>query len=369
MAETVEEGAPVAKDAIDPDLIKLKRKRPKVGVITAAGLVFLCSVFLVRLNGDRKFSGASTPTKTTVAEVLAGNVGVDRYVSLDAEPLMSHAIRATAAKGNLGYRVTPVRGTGDRLWLVLPGDGWEQPATGAYVGRLRKLSELPFAKAVGSYAAEHPRPVFVSAAATRAAFGAKQITTVSGDTLDITDADQVAFDVAEPTSSTIIATFTRATEDHDSLMDTAAWTKQLAKLGMTPTATGEPDTSLGQVRFEVPLPVAEITAKLEGAKVFAARIEPVTRHYKTTWATLRSSTAAGFNTGTTTVPDASVDLVGVYLARSIPGDAYALITDERPQDYWYVLPITIGLAVIGLVFAWALIRAVRRDLLPPARAG
>ena len=368
MVQTVEEGAPVAKDAIDPDLIKLKRKRPKVGVITAAGLVFLCSVFLVRLNGDRKFSGASTPTKVTVADVLAGNVGVDRYVSLDAEPLMSHAIRATAAKGNLGYRVTPARGTGDRLWLVLPGDGWEQPTTGAYVGRLRKLSELPFAKAVASYASEHPRPVFASAAATRAAFDAKKITTVSGDTLDITDTDQVAFDVAEPSASTIIATFTRATEAHDSLMDTAAWTTQLAKLGMTPTATSAPDTSLGQVRFEVPLPVAEITAKLEGAKVFAARVEPVTHHYKTTWATLRTSTAAGFNTGTAAVPDASVDLVGVYIARSIPDEAYALITDERPQDYWYVLPITIALAVIGLVFAWALVRAVRRDLLPAARA-
>jgi len=30
---------------------------------------------------------------------------------------------------------------------------------------------------------------------------------------------------------------------------------------------------------------------------------------------------------TVTVPDASVDLVGLYVARGIPGDAYALITD------------------------------------------
>ena len=100
----------------------------------------------------------ATPTKVTVADVLAGNVGVDRYVSLDAEPLMSHAIRATAAKGNLGYRVTPARGTGDRLWLVLPGDGWEQPSTGAYIGRLRKLSDLPFAKAVGELRHRAPAP-------------------------------------------------------------------------------------------------------------------------------------------------------------------------------------------------------------------
>lgn len=368
MAETVEPGARIAKDAIDPDLIKLRRKRPKVGVITAAGLVFLSLVFLLRLNGDRKFGGNDKPAKVSVSDVLGGHVGTDRYVALDAEPLMSHAIRATAAKGNLGFRVTPARGTGDRLWLVLPGDGWEQPATGAYVGRLRKLADLPFANAVEAYATEHPRPVFAAAAAARAAFATGKIATVSGDTLDVTDGDQVAFDVSEANASTLIATYTRATEEHDSLMDTASWVKQLAKIGITPTATGEPDTSLGQVRFEVAMPVAEITSKLEAAKVFAARVEPVTHHYKTTWGTLKTSTAAGFNVGNAVVPDGNVDLIGVYIARSIPGDAYALITGEQPQDYWYVLPISIALAVICLVFAWALVRAIRRDLLPAIRA-
>ena len=53
--------------------------------------------------------------------------------------------------------------------------------------------------------------------------------------------------------------------------------------------------------------------------------------------------------------------------RGIPSDAYALITGEHPEDYWYVLPVTILLAAIGLLFAWALVRAVKRDLLP-ARA-
>ena len=66
-------------------------------------------------------------------------------------------------------------------------------------------------------------------------------------------------------------------------------------------------------------------------------------------------------------PTPQLDLVGLYVERSIPSDAYALITGERPEDYWYVLPITIALGVIGLVFAWALVRAVKRDLLP-ARA-
>ena len=65
----------------------------------------------------------------------------------------------------------------------------------------------------------------------------------------------------------------------------------------------------------------------------------------------------------TTIPDAQADLIGLYVERSIPSGAYALITGERPEDYWYVLPISVALLGVGLVFAWALVRAVKRDLL------
>jgi hypothetical protein len=67
------------------------------------------------------------------------------------------------------------------------------------------------------------------------------------------------------------------------------------------------------------------------------------------------------------VPDAQIELVGLYVAHRIPADAYVLVTGEQPDDYWYVMPITIALAAILLVFGWALVRAIRRDLMP-ARA-
>jgi len=92
------EGAPIPKDAIDPELIKLSRPRPKVGIITAAGLVFLSVFFVWRLNADRRFGGAAdAPTRTTVADVLAGKVATDAYVAFEAEPLVAHAIRTTTA--------------------------------------------------------------------------------------------------------------------------------------------------------------------------------------------------------------------------------------------------------------------------------
>jgi hypothetical protein len=357
-----EPGAPIARDQIDPDLVKLARARPRVGVITAAGLVFLCIVFLWRLGPDRRFAGSSAePTPVTIADVLAGKVDTDQLVVLTAEPVVSRAIRATKAAGSLGFRVVPVRGAGERLWFAVSGDGWEPPAIAGYAGRLRRLDDLPFAVAVRGHAAEHPRPVFASPAAVRAGFATGEVATVAGDTVRLSDADKVALEMIDPDASTIAASF------NDRLPDTAAWRAALERAGVTPSSTGAPDPAVGQVRFQVAAPVTTTTTKLETAGLWAARIEPVTRRYETTWGALRASSPAGLTFGGMSLPDAQIELVGLYTARAIPDDAYALVTGESPEDYWYVMPITVALAAILLVFAWALVRAVRRDLVP-ARA-
>ncbi len=358
MAEsTPEPGAPIPKDAVDPELIKLSRPRPKVGVITAAGLVFLSVFFLWRLNPDRRFSGAGdAPQKVQVSDVLAGKVDTDAFVALEAEPLMAHAIRATVAKGNPGLRVAPARGTGERLWIVLDGDGYNPPTLGPYTGRLRKLSELPFATTIGDYAHAHPRPVFASASAVRAGLASGKVATVAGETVTVGANDKVAFDVVDPSTVRIVCAI------NERMPNAAAWTKALAAAGITPN--GAPTATTEQVTYEAAGSVSELTTKLQAASLWAARVDPVTRHYDTTWGALAGSSPAGFTVNGTTIPDAELDLVGMYVARGIPGDAYALLTDEKPADYWYVLPVAIALGVIALLFAWVLVRAVKRDLIP-----
>lgn len=355
-------GAPFAPGEIDPELIKLARARPRVGVITAAGLVFLCIAMLIKLAPDRRFAGSGTaPTAVQVSDILAHKVATEQLVGVTAEPLLAHAIRTTANKGSLGLRLVPARGSGDRLWLVVAGDGWQPPQTKAYVGRLRKFDDLPLADATRAHAEQHPRPVFASAAAVRAGFATGRIASVAGDTVAIRGGDAVALDVVDPSAATIAASF------NDRLPDTAAWRAALERAGIAPSATGEPDTALGQVRFTVPASVATTTSRLERASLFAARVETITRHYQTTWDALRRSSPAGLDLGGTVVPDDQIDLIGLYVVRGVPGDAYAIVTGESPADYWYVMPITIALGAILLVFAWALVRAIRRDVIP-ARA-
>jgi hypothetical protein len=356
-------GAPIAHDAIDPELVKLARPRPRVGLITAAGLVFLAILLLIRLGPDRRFAGSGAqPATATVADILAGKVETEQLVSVTAEPVVSHAIRVTAARGTLGLRLAPARGTGDRLWLVLSGDGWDRPQLAGYAGRLRKLDDLALAAAAHGFADQHPRPVFASAAAVRSGFASGRVATVAGDTIALADGDAVALDTVDPGAATIAAAF------HDRLPDTAAWRAALDRAGLTPTTTGTPDTALGQVRFTVAASVSATTARLESAGLWAARVEPITRHFQATWATLRRSPPAGIDVGGTILPDDQIDLVGLYVTRGIPAGAYALVSGESPEDYWYVMPITVALGVIAIVFGWALVRAIRRDLLPPRPA-
>jgi hypothetical protein len=68
-SEEPEVGAPVAKDAIDPDLVKLQRARPKIGVITAAGVVFLAVLSLLKLNPSRRASPSPTFSQTTSGSI------------------------------------------------------------------------------------------------------------------------------------------------------------------------------------------------------------------------------------------------------------------------------------------------------------
>jgi len=373
IAAEPEPGAPVPRDAIDPDLVKLARTRTRIGVITAAAVVALSAYFILRLGADRAFGGEpDTPRAVALADVAAGKVADNSYVAVEAEPMMSHAIRTAQSAGDLGYRVVPVRATGERVWIVLSGDGWDRPTLKAYSGRLRRVEDLPFASVLDKHATLHPRPVFAAPAAVRAAFAGGPIATVTGDRLPVADTDKVAFDTVDPGRAILIASFTGKREPsgddpgHGPLTDGTLWVAELARHGITATVSptpGQVDTVLGQVRLDVAMPVADVTAKLEAAKLWAARVERVTRHHETTWGALRGSSAAGFTVDGQTVPDANVELLGLFVQRGVPGAAYALLTSERPVDYWYVRPITFALALIGLLFAWALVRALR-DLRP-----
>lgn len=372
-AASPEPGAPVPRDAIDPDLVKLARTRPRIGVITAAAVIALSGYFIHRMGPDRRFAGEpEIPVPIAAADIAAGKIADNSHVAFPADPMMSHAIRTVPADGAKGLRVAPVRGTGERVWIVLPGTGEDPPTLKSYRGRLRRLSELPFAQVLDKHATLHPRPVFATPASVRAAFAGAPLTTVTGDQLPVADGDRVAFDTTDPDHATLIASFVGKHEPsgddpgHGPLTDASLWIAELAKHGITATVSPAPreaDAILRQVRLDVPMSVDRLNEQLLAAKLLATSVERVVRHYETTWGDLRRSPPAGLAVEGQTVPDAHVELLGLYVQRGVPADAYALLTSERPGDYWHVMPLTLALGALALAFLWALARGIR-DLLP-----
>jgi hypothetical protein len=354
-----EPGAPIPRDAIDPDLVKLARKRPQIGLITALGVIAVCFYYIVTLGPDRRFAGEpETPRPVALADIITGKIPYNSYIALDADPLMSHAIRASTESTDPGNRVVPVRGAGERVWLVIDGNGKLKPNLKSYVGRLRRIGDLKSAHVLDVHATRYPRPTFATVAAVRAGLASGDVATVAGDNVRIGAGDKVAFDVIDPARATVIVRAPAdATADHGPLPDANAWIAELAKHGVTATVApvpGEADSILSQVRLDVAMSVDQVTEKLEAAKLYAARVERVTRHHETTWSELAAAPAK--------LPEGDA-LIGLFVRRGIPADSYALIENEQPQDYWYVMPITIVLGIFGLLFTWALARAVR-DLLP-----
>jgi hypothetical protein len=354
-----EPGAPVPRDAIDPDLVKLARKRPQIGLITALGVIAICFYYILHLGPDRRFGGEpETPRPVTLADIITGKIPYNSYIALDADPLMSHAIRASTSSGDPGSRVVPVRGAGERVWLVIDGNGSVKPNLKSYVGRLRRIADLKSAHVLDAHATKYPRPTFATAAAVRAGLASGDVTTVAGDQVRVGAGDKVAFDLIEPARATVtVRVPTEATADHGPLPDAKAWIAELAKHGVTATLApvpGEVDAILNQVRLDVSMSADDVTAKLEDAKLYAATVARVTRHHETTWGELAAAPAK--------LPEGDA-LIGLFVHRGISADAYVLIENEQPQDYWYVMPITIVLGIFGLLFTWALARALR-DLLP-----
>ena len=363
----VEPGAPVPRDAIDPDLVKLRRPPLQIGLISSAANVLVSVFFFFRLAPDRHFGGlSSTPTAVSVKDILDNSVTGDRFVTVAGEPLAAHTIRVTRTTGNPGLRAAPVRGSGDRLWLVLPGEAMTDvnealspQSIPQYQGRLRKLNEMRFAGVMREWANLHPRPVFAGVTAIRASFADGKIASVTGDNVVAHDADRVVVETTDPDSAKLLVTY------YDKLPDLKAWTTALHNEGLIDSKQTPERTTFDTATFLIRMPnaVAAAARKLEDSQLYAYKIEAVVRNLETTFGVLRTSSAGSLTFGDTAIADNQIDLVGVYAAREIPSDAYALVVGEAPADYWHIMPLTIALSVLTLLFGWAFVRTLRRDVL------
>jgi hypothetical protein len=357
-----EPGAPIPKDEIDPELVSL-RPRTQIGMVTALSVVAFCVFLSLKLWPDFRFAGEGGPREVTVAELAGGKLGVDSHVTLAADLERAAAVRVKQSPGVPGLRVVPVVGGGDRVWVVLDGDGWAVPREGGrYTGRLRRLSDLPFAGSFLSYVKKHPAPRHVTAEELRRAIGARstELTSVTGDSFAVADDDIVEIVSVDPDAVIVAASFGERQPDIET------WTAALSGAGLIEPFAAPRTADDDMVWFDVERPGALATASkaLEASGLWAARVEPVTRRDRASWRQVAVSDS-GVTVGAATLPWSIVDVAAIHAARPVPGDPWLLIAGESPDRYWYVRPLYIVIAIFAVLFAWALVRTTRRELLSP----
>ena len=366
----IDVGAPIANDAIDPELINLRRKRTPIGAVAAIGIVILCATLSHRLWPDMRYSRASEhPIAVDVTGGMAA-LHSDDLVDVDVQLDYARAVRLRQSASSSGQRAVPVRSRSDAMWIVMAGGDLAggDALTGTtsdthYIGRARALNDVNFGDELRHFVDAHAAPQFFTAEAVRAALASKatSLTNVEGETVALAPTDAVEVDGADRDAAKIVVAF------NERFADAKAWATALAAAGLVTPDQQPSETGRDTARFLVKRPdaVASITKALHDASLWGARVEPVTTTLHATWAQVQADGGVALSL---TAPSAgiapyAVDLVRVMSARHIPANAMVVLVGEKPSDYWYVLPVVIVLGVLGVLFAWGAIRAIKRDWL------
>ena len=353
---------PVPKDAIDPELVRLRRPRPQIGAVTALGVVIFCAYVAIRLDGDRRFAGEpETARPVAVDAIAAGKVDTDSHVAVTARIERASAVRVQPNPANPGLRLAPVLGSRDRVWLALPGDGRSDPAPGgSYRGRLYDFDELHFADPMRERLAR-PHPQFVRGADLHKVRPgeAAALPTVHGSEVRIAAETPLEIEVADPEAATVIATF------NDRFPDVAAWTAALAQAAVISPDVVPSETTEATAMFSIrgPDATAATQKKLDAAGLGGARVDAVTARHLAPWREVTATEAGLTFPAGASLPWSAIDVAAVWLPRVPPASAYVVVVDEAPAQYWYVMPIYVAVIGVGLLFGWALVRAIKRDFL------
>lgn len=351
-------GGPSVDDAIDPELVKLPRKRARLSPYLAFAVIALCALLVMRLWSDLRYSqaGEAATVLRSSEEVFAADL--NRYVELEALPDRAQLLRVTSSSSDQGVVLAPVLGSKGRLWLALPGTPWIQKPRydERYSGRLMRFAEMPFADDLQGFlhtAEPLPRPVLLDEVRRAVREKATSLHDPAGDVLSVT-ADTPVRIVERSVAAVKITAYAT-----DSYPDEASWRLALqnaAVLQSTDVAVAGTEVSW-TYHATTREGAKAIEARLLEARLLGARVEPLTATRKARWGEVMlegedivvGQPPAGF------VPQS----IAIAAPPPVADDARILVTTEVPSDFWYVMPIAVVLALFALLFAYGAWRSLR----------
>jgi len=332
---------PEDEDDIDPELVRL-RKRTRVGPVLALSVLGLSGYIFYFLRADFGYAGRGETAAEIAPAALAGHD--NDYISLPATLDFRAPARLWGREGK-GHRLAPAVGTERGLWIHENKDavGTTPRDDGRFVGRLRRLADVPFGPALAEYVAGlPPQPHTVFPEALAAGVPADD---VSGAPMALTPETRVAVDEK---SDVAVITLVQT----DTVFDEATARRALESAGLSPPETPV-ETTLSSWTYEFPGDAAALRAKLRAARIFGASCEPKLLRREGLRRDLTVSADAVL-LGGQSVPLARLQRVTFFLPQTIPPDAWVLLAGETPAAFWYVRPLGIALLVLDLLMLWAL---------------
>ncbi len=347
-------------ESVDPELLRLPKLAIRVGWLLALSVTVFSAYIAYGLRFDWHFAGVSSnPVELSSPNELSKQA-VESYYQVSGRIDASALLRVSDSGSSLGQRLVPFDGTSREIWLVTDGDPWtaSEAKDATYTGRLRHLADMPFAAELHQYLRTES---LESEVATSQALkktiseNADKIVTLRGNTLPVSEKTQVYLDEEEPDSALLSVWPTSKYPDETS------WRAALLEAGFLPKSARPTNETPSGWSYKIPAPNGHeaINAKLVEAKFFTVWARPSIQNHQIPWMELQASTDKII------IPTHSIpwkNLVGIRIetpASPVPKSAKVLLLHQSPEDYWYVRPITILLALGAALFAWATLVALR----------
>jgi hypothetical protein len=349
-----------------------RRRSPVVaGVVIALGVLVLW-----HLRADlRYFFQSRTPEDLGDARsVTARQVPLtdNSFVILQGQPDRRNALFIEPRGEKVRQTFYRLYGSGTRLLVRAADTAKQEKIQDRWAGRLRRFDTLPYAQSLRDYfahevkASRYLSPETLKAAAQKG--GDQQVKDRGGESLSLRRSSEVAIDTANPDYVEVLLSKEKFASEADAR-------HEVERLGLTVRAGYGNNDSFGVVIEAPPAQRNAALAKLDekGLPFQASQVRFVTHFDQLSAATdaLLLTTAeveradgvrVPVVAAPINVPWAQVKSASVVEPIDVAADAYVLVEDEAPQNFWWA-PAIAALLLAFLAFnVWYLLR--HRDSRP-----
>lgn len=352
-------GKPRSRDALDPELVRLSKPRTRVDWLLSASVIVFCVYWMISLRSDLAFSRQSGSAEAVELATVGDHD--NQYVEVTLVPDRARIARVWRG-ADFGSHVAPALGSAGRAWLLTDSSAYvgDVELGESHAGRVRRLGDMPFYSQLRDYFASAPpvlEPLAVDSVAELIRSRATSAESVHGDRIDITaeTAVEVGQRVRGRVRVVVIA-------DPGGLASEAGWRSALVRAGVVSASTApvaSTDTSW-TYEIEAPAGIEQVQQTLDQSDLPGARAVPIEKVYRATWGQL------GLEAGELIVagdPLSAGEMTFFSIAHrpTVVADAAVIVSTERPDDYWYMLPLYVLFAAFALIFGWVLFRTFRAD--------